>query len=483
MMGRDGTSMKDSLSLNIKALSAEYRAGRLAPVDVIREVYERIGRGIGKNSWTYIVPEAIACQQAEAIAKRDRDALPLFGIPFSVKDNIHVAGLPTTAGCPAFTHVPDTSATVVTKLVRAGAILIGKNTMDQFATGLVGVRSPVHPVNSFNSEYIPGGSSSGSAITVATGLVSFSLGSDTGGSGRVPAALNNIVGLKPTPGIVSAAGMVYANRTFDCVPIFGLTCDDVETVFEVLLGADPADPFMKDNPEFQEASVYPSHIRIGIPDAKHLTFFGDKNAEQAFVKALALARRLGAEVLEVDYSPFQDVGKMLFSGPVFAERVTSVGEFVIAHEPEVDKVVSEIFQSAPDYTAVEYINECYRLRELRRRAFDELQKVDVLMVPTTGTIYRIEDVKRDPVRLNVNMGYYTQFANLLGLCAIAIPSTLRDDGLPFGICFLARPRNDRALIQLGRIFHRAADLPLGATSRFIDGRIARAPAKSPSLSA
>ncbi|MBI3561997.1 MAG: allophanate hydrolase [Gammaproteobacteria bacterium] len=452
------------LSLDFNSLNKAYRANTLTPIDVVREVYGRIHDRGTDFVWTCLVPESQALAAAQALARHDPAQMPLYGLPFAVKDNIHVLGLKTTAGCPAYGHYPAKTATVVQKLLDAGAILIGKNSMDQFATGLVGIRSAGYPVNSFDSEYIPGGSSSGSAVAVATGLVSFSLGSDTGGSGRIPAALNNIVGLKPTPGIISTAGMVYANRSFDCVPIFALTCRDAKQVFDVAVGADSDDPFMRENPNYSARSEIPaSGFIIGIPDKANRTFFGDQRAEKSFHHAIHLIKDLGGEIVEIDFCAFATIGSMLFDGPILAERLVSCGEFIENHRHDVHPVVGAIVNKAKSYSAVDLVKEYHRFRQLMSTAYAELRKVDALIVPTAGTIYKIKTVEADPIKLNANMGYYSYFANLLQLAALAVPAALRDDGLPFGICFLAGPQQDLALVALGERFQTAARLPLGAT--------------------
>lgn len=454
------------MSLDFDNIKNAYHTSTMTPVDVVREIYRRIRERGEDFVWTCLVPEMEAMAAAQALEALTPAQLPLYGIPFAVKDNIHVAGLKTTAGCPAYSHYPTKTATVVQKLIDAGAILIGKNTMDQFATGLVGIRSLGYPVNSFNPEYIPGGSSSGSAVAVSNGLVSFSLGSDTGGSGRIPAALNNIVGLKPTPGIISTEGMVYANRSFDCMPIFALTCLDAKKVFDVALGPDPNDPFMRTNPTHTAKSIFPTTgFKIGIPDKVNLKFFGDSLAEKSFHHAINLIQNMGGEILEIDFSPFKATGSMLFDGPILVERFVSIGEFLESHREDVYPVVSDIIKKAKSYSAVDLVKEYYRLRQLRSAAYTELKKVDALMVPTAGTIYKIKEVESDPIVLNTNMGYYTYFANLLQLSALAVPAAFRDDGLPFGVCFIAGPQEDNALISLGNRFQKTTGLRWGATSQ------------------
>ena len=457
------------MSFDIASLRAAYADTSLSPVDVVEEVYRRIATRGEDFVWTTLVDKTEALQTAEDLLAVNSSSLPLYGIPFSVKDNIHVKGLPTTASCPDYSHFPEDSATVVKKLITAGAILIGKNTMDQFATGLVGVRSPGHPVNTFNPEYIPGGSSSGSGVAVAVGLVSFSLGSDTGGSGRIPAALNNIVGLKPTPGLISTAGMVYANRSFDCVPIFALTCSDAKQVFDQAAGADIADPFLRSeqNSQTEVPSNIPtsvSQLVVGVPDLANRQFFGDSLAEKCFNDSIARMESLGAEVIEIDFSHFLEAGKMLFDGPLLAERYSSLEAFLVTNPNSVNSNVKAIVEKAKQYSAVDLCKEYYRITELKAMTRVVFSTIDVLMVPTAGTIYTIEEVAADPVNLNTNMGYYTYYANILQLSAIAVPAAIREDGLPFGLCFLAGPQEEASLAALGEQWQKDTNLLLGVNA-------------------
>ncbi|MDG1485917.1 MAG: allophanate hydrolase [Porticoccaceae bacterium] len=457
----------ESISLSISSLKTGYADGSLSPVDVVAEVYRRIESRGQDHVWTVLSDKSLALKNAQDLLSAEPDSLPLYGIPFSVKDNIHVQGLPTTASCPGFSHFPDQTAVVVTKLLAAGAILIGKNTMDQFATGLVGVRSPGHPVNSFNPEYIPGGSSSGSGVAVAVGLVSFSLGSDTGGSGRIPAALNNIVGLKPTPGVISTQGMIYANRSFDCVPIFALTCDDAKQVFDQAAGPDIEDPFLRARQE--SANTVPDsfdQLVVAIPDVKNRQFFGDVLAEQCFNDAIVKAKAMGAEVTEIDFTHFLEAGKMLFDGPLLAERYSSLESFLDTNPQQVNSNVKAIVEKAKQYSAVDLCKEYYRITELKALTRAVFSNIDILMVPTAGTIYRIDEVEANPVNLNTNMGYYTYYANILQLSAIAVPAAIREDGLPFGVCFLAGPQDDASLAALGSIWQQSTDLLLGDNAGF-----------------
>jgi allophanate hydrolase len=453
------------ISLDLASLRRLYSRHDLAPVDLIREVFRRVRSAADCGAWTTVIPENEAVAEADRIGRSERDRLPLFGVPFSVKDNIHVAGLPTTAGCSAFAQVPDRSATVVSRLRAAGAILIGKNTMDQFATGLVGVRSPIHPVNAFDPMRIPGGSSSGSAVGVALGLVSFALGSDTGGSGRVPAALNNIVGFKPTPGVISTAGMIYANRSFDCVPVFALTCEDAADVFDALVGEDPDDPFLLDEPSARVSLANAeAQLTVGVPSAAHLEF-DDDSSSACFDAALAHFRNAGARVTEVDFAPFLEAGAMVFGGPILAERYASVGEFISRHPEDVNPIVARIIQGAAQFGAVDLVRAQHRLRALQAATDRIMRGIDILVTPTVPMIPTVAEVEAAPLAVNARMGRYTYFGNPLGLCAIAVPASMRPDGLPFGICLYARKRADSALLRIAARFHRRANLTLGATGR------------------
>ena len=457
-----------NLSLRIDDLLRYYADEGGDPAAVVEEVYHRIEAWPDSGVWVSLVPKDQVLGQARALAAQKfasgaaTDALPLFGIPFCVKDNIHVKGLPTTASCPAFSHFPEITATVVERLTKAGALLIGKNTMDQFATGLVGIRSPVHPVNPFNPDYIPGGSSSGSAVAVSKSLVSFALGSDTGGSGRIPAALNNIVGLKPTPGRVSTYGMVYANQSFDCVPVFALTCSDAMKVWECIQGYDPLDPFSRKTQHPPELTEYKTEsLRIAIPASKDRQFFSDKLAEDSFNEAIERVKQAGNKVLDVDFSLFREAGKMIFNGPLLAERLASIGEFLTTHQHDIDPVVGAIVDKASAWSAVDLCKEYYRLKAIKRQVTQLFEQFDVLMVPTAPTIYTIDAVKANPVELNSHMGYYTYFANLLGLSALAVPAAIRDDGLPFGICFLAPADGEQLLIDQGQKWEQLTRLNPG----------------------
>jgi len=372
-----------------------------------------------------------------AIPEKPAASGPLTGLTFAIKDNIDYAGVPTTAGCPAFANTPEKSAAVVTLLEAAGARAIGKTNLDQFATGLVGVRSPYGACSSvFNAEYISGGSSSGSAVAVASGQVDFSLGTDTAGSGRVPAAFNNIIGLKPTKGVLSTAGVVPACASLDCVSIF---TRDIRTAQRVFAAAMPREssPAWANGP-----------FRFGVPRPDQLQFFGDDAAAALYQGAIAKLKAAGGEAVEFDYTPFRDAAQLLYSGPWVAERYVAVGGFLEGHPNDAHPVVRDIILGGKKYTAADTFRAMYRLEELRAESISTWRYIDVMLLPTTGTTYKIAEVEADPVKLNTNLGYYTNFVNLLDLAALAIPAGFRPNGLPFGVSLIAPAGTDWPLLDL-----------------------------------
>lgn len=422
----------------------------------IENVYERIGAGSPAPVWISLVPRETALEQARRL---ENPALPLYSLPFAIKDNIDLAGLPTTAGCPAYAYSPTRNAPVVQRLIDAGAIPIGKTNMDQFATGLVGTRSPYGACSSvFDPRYISGGSSSGSAVAVASGLVSFALGTDTAGSGRVPAAFNNLVGMKPTRGLLSTSGVVPACRTLDCVTILTRTCREARAVFEAARGFDPSDPFSRQPTAGQGASPWSTGaFRFGVPPAGQLEFFGDGEAAALYQKAIADLEAIGGSKVEIDFTSFRAAAGLLYSGPWVAERLAAIGPFLERHFDETNPVVRDIILGGRRFTAVEAFQAEYRLCDLRRAAESEWARMDILMLPTTGTIYTHEAVASDPVRLNTNLGFYTNFVNLLDLAAVAVPAGFRSNHLPFGISLIGPAFTDMGLLAVaGRYLQEPA---------------------------
>jgi allophanate hydrolase len=446
------------VSLDIGSLQAHYRSGSLTPGDVIREVYRRIRTLPDNPIWIHLVPEEDAIQAAEAL--HGTAAHPLFGIPFAVKDNIDAANLPTTAGCPMFSYSAEKDATTVERLKKAGGILVGKTNLDQFATGLVGVRSPYGACsNLFRSEYISGGSSSGSAVAVAAGLVSFALGTDTAGSGRVPAAFNNIVGLKPTRGVLSTYGVVPACRSLDCVSLFCLTAEDAETVLSVAAEYDRKDPYSRFLPPAKSvAATY----RIGVPASQDLEMV-DQGYLALFGQAKERLVSLGHTLVEVDIQPFLQTAQLLYGGPWVSERFAAVGRFVQNHSESVHPVVRDIILGGEKYSAVDAFNGQYALERFRQLASDTWKIVDFLLLPTAPAIFRISEIENDPVTLNSRLGVFTNFLNLLDLAGVAAPAGFREDGLPFGITFVGQTFSDHSLLALADSYLLSLRPPLGAT--------------------
>jgi allophanate hydrolase len=427
-------------------------------LELLDGVLDRVDEWNDPAIWISRIDDAAVRERARGLAAAaEADPgllarLPLFGIPFAVKDNIDVAGMPTTAACPAFAYTPTQSAPVVERLLAAGAVLIGKTNLDQFATGLVGTRSPYGvPRNPFNAGYIPGGSSSGSAVAVSAGLVSFALGTDTAGSGRVPAALNNIVGLKPTRGRLSTRGVVPACRSLDCVSVFAPTAADAAVVFEVVAGFDPDDPLSRPSPT-RAQQKFGAHFRFGVPAARDLEFFGDHQAEALFGSAVAACKTAGGTAAEIRFAPFRDAGGLLYDGPWLAERLHATEQLLNENPEALLPVTRSVVERGRSHSALDAFRAQYEMAALRRAAERELAVVDCLLLPTVGTAYEIAAVTADPVRLNNNLGLYTNFANLLDLSALALPAGFRRNGLPFGISLVAPAFAEHALLDLGTRF-------------------------------
>ena len=385
---------------------------------------------------------------------------PLQGLRFAVKDNMDVLGVATTAGCPTFAYAAREDAQVVHRLLEAGASLEGKTNLDQFACGLNGTRSPYGAVpNAFNSAYVSGGSSSGSAYVVATGQVDFALGTDTAGSGRVPAGLNNIVGLKPSRGLISARGVVPAAQNVDCVSIFARTVAVAADVLRACMGYDDADPFSCRVPMASQA--LPASFRFGVPNA--LNFFGDALAEAAFAQAIQNLTRLGGQAVTIDYAPLAQAAAMLYESALVSQRYAAIQPFFDVHEADVIEPVRSIIAKGRQYSAADYIHAEIELKRLEKQAERMWQQMDVLLVPTAPTHYTIAQMQADPVVCNRNLGQYTNFVNLFDYAALSVPSQIRADGLPFGITLIGRAGSDWQLADLGQRYHHATGLLQGAT--------------------
>jgi allophanate hydrolase len=347
-------------------------------------------------------------------------------------------------------------------------VLIGKTNMDQFATGLVGVRSPYGvPRNPFDERYIPGGSSSGSAVAVATGRVSFALGTDTAGSGRVPAGFCNVVGFKPTRGMLSNRGTVPACRTLDCVSVLALTCADAVAVTQVAAAFDPEDPFSRPSPHPGLTLVNASSFRFGIPRGEQMQFFGNAETPKLFDRARQDLEALGGVAFSIDYAPFLEAALLLYNGPWVAERWAALGDFVSAHPEALHPVTRRILEGSKQYTAADAFQAAYKMASLRRQVEFTWKEIDILLLPTTGTTYTVSEVEADPIVLNSNLGYYTNFVNLLDCCGVAVPHGFTQAGLPFGVSLIAPAWRDGLALSLAERLHRATGNRLGATNAHV----------------
>lgn len=445
-----------ALPRTVEALLDAYRRGELMPRDAVATL--RAQMRPGDPAWIHRCDDAFVDAQLQRLTQRPPQALPLYGIPFAVKDNIDVEGLPTTAACPAFTYVAGRTARAVQRLLDAGAVLLGKTNLDQFATGLVGTRSPYGEVpNAFDAGYVSGGSSSGSASVVARGLVPFALGTDTAGSGRVPAGFNNLVGLKPTPGLVSTDGVLPACRTLDCLSVFALTAGDAARILAVMEGTDG-------EPVFHRAAPRPRHLpqplRVGVPRAPE--WHGDTGYAQAWERALDHLRDLGASLVEIDMQPLFEVARLLYDGPWVAERYAVVQPLIESQPQDMDATVRRVIEAARGHDAVAAFRAQYRLKELELQANALWRQFDMLMVPTAPTLPTRAAVAAAPVERNSELGRYTNFVNLLGQAAIAVPAGFTGAGLPFGVTFVGPGGSDAALCELGARWQAALGLPLGA---------------------
>lgn len=457
----------DQLSFDLNTLHLLYSSGALSPQELVCTVYKRVAAARDNPIWITLVPQEELLQQAAFLEKRRREfglaTMPLYGVPFAVKDNIDVAGLPTTAACPAFAYTPKRSAVVVERLQAAGALLVGKTNLDQFATGLNGSRSPYGACRSaFSAEHIAGGSSSGSAVAVALGQVTFALGTDTAGSGRVPAAFNNIVGLKPTRGLISATGVVPACRSLDCVSIFAGTVEDAAQVLRVADVYDPLDPYARG---VRQPQTLPAGFRFGVPTAAERVFYGNTEYAGLFESAVSRLRSLGGVAVEIDYAPFREAAELLYGGPWVAERFNALRDFLPDHSQDLLPVLRDIIGPGEKISAADLFTGQYRLEQLKQRAAREWQKMDVLVLPTTTTQYTLAEIAAEPLERNNHLGQYTNFVNLMDLAALAVPAGFTSAKLPFGITLIGPALTDHALARLGAQFHRSQELPLGALAR------------------
>ncbi len=458
-----------SLSLDFQSLRAHYDAGTLTPTALVKQLADVWEASRSKRIWIHLLDTSELLEAAAQLERRKSagESLPLYGLPFAVKDNIDVAGLPTTAACPGYAHVAQHSAFVVARLTQAGALVIGKTNLDQFATGLVGVRSPYGvPENPFDHERIPGGSSSGSAVAVSAGLVSFSLGTDTAGSGRIPAAFNNLVGLKPTRGVLSTSGVVPACRSLDCVSIFALTVEDAASVADIAKGFDASDAYSRpdaDRVRFTPGAR-PAGFRFGVPGADFLKELDFGATRPDFERAIERLQRLGGERISLDFTAFHKAGQLLYEGSFVAERAASVKDVLEQNPSGVLPIITQILSRAVGFSATDAFTGSQTLAELARQSRLAWPTMDILVVPTAPFFPKLSEVAEDPIGLNSRLGALMNFANLLDLSALAVPSDLRADGLPFGITLFAVRDADARLAAIGSAFQRDVGGKLGATN-------------------
>jgi allophanate hydrolase len=459
------TLAPDDISLDLGALRAAYDGGSLTPTAVVELVLRRIADQGDDGVWISRVPDEQVMKRAEELEGLDEEARrrsSLYGIPFSIKDCIDVATMETTAACPDFAYTAERTATVVERLLAAGAILIGKTNLDQFQSGLVGIRTPYGVArNPFDARYIPGGSSSGSAVSVSAGLVTFALGTDVAGSGRVPAAFNNLIGLKPSHGLISATNCVPAARSLDCISIFSLTAEDALAVFRVAAWPDPLYPFSR-TAELGEPKVR-DQFRFAVPGSEELEFFGNAGWQAIYEEGVERMRAMGGEAVEIEFAPFRAVSELLYGGPLVSERLAGIRAFVTEHPDAMHPVTRQIMEGGAQHLGVDAFEALHRLHELNVRTLKTWEVADFLFVPTTGTIYTIAEVEADPIQLNANLGVFTNFVNLLDLCAISVPTGFDSAGLPFGTTLIAPSFNEMPLIDIGGEFHRRAGVLMGAS--------------------
>lgn len=468
--------MLSDLPFTLTALRDTYASGT-SPLAVIDEVFARLQHINDAGIFIHLCDQEALRAEAAALGTYDPDK-PLWGIPFAVKDNIDVAGIETTAGCPAYAYRPDSDAFVVGKLRAAGALMVGKTNLDQFATGLVGIRTPYGaPLNAIDPLIVPGGSSGGSAVVVGHGAVCFSLGTDTAGSGRVPAALNNIVGLKPSLGALSATGVVPACRTLDTVSIFALTVDDAHAAFTVAQGFDAADAYSKTFAATDLSAPAPK-LRIGVPDAASIEFYGDGVQADAFQRDCQRLTEMGAIVENIDFTPLFQIADMLYQGAWVAERYTVI-DALLTHDPDaLFPVTREIIGEAQNMSAAQAFQGFYRLADLKRRAAPILSDLDMLCVPTIPRFYTVSDLAADPIGPNARLGRYTNFVNLLDMCGIVVPTAARCDGRPGSVTLLSTSGRDTDIAGIARQFEADCPRNLGATQHPLPQPTALAAARS-----
>ncbi len=458
------------MNLSISVLQKAYQSKSTTPAKLFTQLREKANTL--ENVWIHLLSKDELQPYIDALSAKSPDDYPLWGIPFAIKDNIDLAGIPTTAACSEFTYTPKKSAHVIEQLINAGAIPLGKTNLDQFATGLVGTRSPYGATpNAFNKAYISGGSSSGSAVSTAAGVVSFALGTDTAGSGRVPACFNNLIGLKPSKGLLSNTGVVPACKSIDCMSIFSLTADDAQTVFSIAANYDETDCFSRHNPVTNQGCVNLAHdFTFAVPLQEQLAFFGDDDYQQAFALAIEQLIELGGSKLEVDFSPMLDAARLLYEGPWVAERYLATQDILLNKPEAMMDVTRTIISGGSTPKATDSFAALYKLQALKKLADKLVASVDVLVTPTAGRHFTLAEIEEEPILRNSQLGYYTNFMNLLDFSAIAVPTSFTKNKMPFGITVFSDAMEDQKLLTLAKRIQQSTKLPLGATSFSYEAR-------------
>lgn len=471
----------NTIDMGFSALRAAYQAGSATPESVMQSIRERAADYADYNIWIHLLSEAEQAVWLDELKNKDIDSHPLWGIPFAIKDNIDLAGIPTTAGCEEFAYTPTASAQVVQQLIDAGAIPVGKTNLDQFATGLNGTRSPIGPChNAFDFDYVSGGSSAGSAVSVALGLASFSLGTDTAGSGRIPACFNNLVGVKPSIGLLSATGMLPACRSLDCMTIFAYNADDANIALAAAEGFDVKDGYSRQNPFNNQARHYglrTGPLKVGIIPPHQLKFFGDADYEKAYLSTLEALKGQGFEFQEIDYAPFDEIALLLYEGPWVSERYIATQPLIDENPDAIFPVVRQIIEPGGKPPATALFKAQYRINDLKQYCLAQLAEVDCLLTPTAGRHFTIAEMLAEPIKHNSELGYYTNFMNLIDLAAVAVPTQIIEKGeeikvegkaegkskdRPFGITLVGPTFSDRMLLSIANRIQQAMPLPKGA---------------------
>ena len=458
--------MSSSMDMTLSGVASRYADG-LTPAALMAELHDKAQQCKAHNIFIHLLTDEQLAPYLERLQTMDRQATPLWGIPFVLKDNMDLAGIPTTAGCEAFSYTPETNAFVVQRLIDQGALPLGKANLDQFATGLNGTRSPWGACkNSFDPTLVSGGSSSGSAVAVALGLATFSLGTDTAGSGRVPACFNNLVGVKPSRGLLSAQGVVPACRSLDCVSIFALHCDDANTVLAAAESFDSEDGYSRSNPYDNQQHSYgrfENALTLGVIASDQLQFFGDADYQAAYAKTVDALSTSGVELREIDYAPFDEVARLLYEGPWVTERYVATLPLIKDNPDAVFPVVRNIIAGGATPSAAELFRAQYRLQDLRQRCTHVMSSIDALLTPTAGRLFSIDEMLAEPIRHNSELGYYMNFVNLLDMAAVAVPTAFTASGLPFGVTLSAPAFSDRRLLSIANRLQGSSSLTLGVS--------------------